>query len=406
MIKLSTKGLLKHQKEFFMSEDPFLALVGGFGCGKTHSIIAKTLKNQLKYINKKGRDNGWAIYPKMSLGKELFIPHFIEKLEDCGIKYNFNKTESIITTVYGSIKLYSMEKPQRIVGSELTYCFFDEFDTGLEKNVMEAYLKAVGRMRGSEKAQVYIVTTPEGFKSTYKLFVEQNTGDKKLIRAKTTDNHHLPKSYIEKLKSQYDEKLLAQYLNGEFVNMKGFSAYYSFDRDKNIENISKQNNFILVGMDFNVNPMTAVCGNIVDGKLYIFKEYYLKNSNTYEMVDLIKRDFPNCTIEVNPDMTGIKRSTSSMGRTDIDIIRAAGFRVKGSINPLVKDRLNTVNNILEKGNLIIDKSCKFLIRDLEQVTLDDNGRLDGSNKDLTHISDALGYLANNYFYNKKPSWKG
>ena len=52
-----------------------------------------------------------------------------------------------------------------------------------------------------------------------------------------------------------------------------------------------------------------------------------------------------------------------------------------------------MNNNLSKGNLIIDPSCKHLIRDLEQVVNKEGTReIDKtSNSELSHISDALGY---------------
>ena len=60
-------------------------------------------------------------------------------------------------------------------------------------------------------------------------------------------------------------------------------------------------------------------------------------------------------------------------------------------NPAVVDRVNAVNRALD-GNLIIDPKCKALIEDLEKVVNKQGTReIDKSNKDLTHMSDALGY---------------
>ena len=60
-------------------------------------------------------------------------------------------------------------------------------------------------------------------------------------------------------------------------------------------------------------------------------------------------------------------------------------------NPPVVDRVNLVNKMME--SLIVDPSCKIMIRDFDQVTNKPNTReIDkGSNKELSHISDALGY---------------
>ena len=52
-----------------------------------------------------------------------------------------------------------------------------------------------------------------------------------------------------------------------------------------------------------------------------------------------------------------------------------------------------MNNNLAKGNMVIDPKCKGLIRDLEQVVNKEGTRdIDKTtNKELTHLSDALGY---------------
>ena len=74
------------------------------------------------------------------------------------------------------------------------------------------------------------------------------------------------------------------------------------------------------------------------------------------------------------------------------------------INPRVVNRVNAVNNNLSKGNVLIDKSCKMLIGDLEKVTNKEGTRdIDKSNKELTHMSDAFGYGIDWEFPVIKPS---
>lgn len=405
-IILSTGNYLKHQKDFFDSKSDKKALVAGFGAGKTFIFLRETLKNHLLRKNEQGVSNGWVIYPTLGLADELFIEPFCLLLDSAKIKYYFNSTKRLFITAYGRVKVFTMETPARMVGSELTYAGIDEFDIVNTERGMAVYNKIIARLRGCENAKLYITTTPEGFRATHRVFVEQDTDEKALFKAKTKNNPYLPKSYIKALEAQYDSKLLSQYMDGEFVNLNGATAYYMFSRD-NVADYKRKGGTILVGMDFNVNPMTAVIGEFADGVLNIFDEIYLKNSNTFEMCQEIKNRYPNDSLIVYPDMTGVKRSTSSqLGVTDINILIKEGFKVKGNKNPLVRDRLNMVNAGFESSKILIDKSCKRLINDLEKVITDETGRLDGSNKDLTHISDALGYLTFNLLGNDRPSWKG
>ena len=90
-----------------------------------------------------------------------------------------------------------MQKAQRIVGSELTFIGFDEFDIESYKNCDTAFKKAIGRMRGSEECEIYIVSSPEGYHYLYKIFVEDDNEDRFFVRGKTTDNTYLPKNYIK-----------------------------------------------------------------------------------------------------------------------------------------------------------------------------------------------------------------
>ena len=80
----------------------------------------------------------------------------------------------------------------------------------------------------------------------------------------------------------------------------------------------------------------------------------------------------------------------------------------GNKNPLVINRVNSVNSMLEgnqlEPNIIIDPRCQDLINDLEKVVNKPNTRiLDKSNTKLPHSSDALGYLVSYLFPIVKPT---
>ena len=67
-------------------------------------------------------------------------------------------------------------------------------------------------------------------------------------------------------------------------------------------------------------------------------------------------------------------------------------------NPPVRGRINLMNASLQSADggsrLFVDRKCRRVIRDLEQVAYKpDSGVVDkDSQPDLTHLSDALGYL--------------
>ena len=389
-----------HQWEFLKSKKQINAYVGGFGSGKTYSFLHKTFINHITRKNKDGISNGWIIYPTYSLAEEVFVPPFLDILENKGIPYDYNVSKHTIKTAYGNIKIFQMVKPQSIVGVSLSYCGFDEFDISSHKYCETAFNKALGRMRDCENPEIYICTTPEGMKYTYTLMVEKADNNKFLVRGKTSDNVYLPKSYLKLLEENYDKKLLKAYRDGEFVNLQQGQTYYQFDRNSNVGEVEyNRGKPVRYGIDFNADPECAVLFQLYEQQppeIRVFDCIALSHSGsgdllTERMVNTIKQKYPNSEYIAYPDATGIRRGSSSMF-SDIEIIRKGGVRIKAlKSNPPVTDRVNAVNRALD-GNLLIDTKCKALIQDLEKVVNKEGTReIDKSNKDLTHMSDALGY---------------
>ena len=398
-IKLHKEDYLPHQWEFITCKKPINALVGGFGSGKTYAFLHKTFINHVTKFNNKGTSNGWVIYPTNELAEELFVEPMREIFERNGIKYQYNVQKHKFTTSYGIIKIYQLQKPQRIVGAELTYIGFDEFDVESWKNCDIAYKKAIGRMRGADNCEIYIVTSPEGFHYTHHQFVENANDSKALIHGKTTDNVYLPDAYINLLEDNYDQSMLKAYRDGQFVNISALSTYHSFERSKNVKECKYDRALpVRIGLDWNVDPMCAVLFHTYSTtpKVRVFDSISLSHQGqgdllTARMCNTIKEKYPNSKYVVYPDASGFARHTSAQ-YSDIDILKQHGFTVKvRKSNPPVVNRVNSVNRMLE-GNILIDPRCKALIQDLEKVTNKQGSRdIDKSNKLLTHMTDALGY---------------
>src|SRR6056300_1501622 len=119
-----------HQWKFLTCESQIKALVSGFGAGKTHIFLRECLKQHI--TNKRDSDGlsaGWVLYPTLDLAQDLFIDDFKLLLEKQNIPYQFSVKHNKFKTAYGSIRIYTLEKPERMVGSNLTWCGIDEFDT-------------------------------------------------------------------------------------------------------------------------------------------------------------------------------------------------------------------------------------------------------------------------------------
>ena len=412
---LYQEDYLPHQWSFLTSKKPIVGLVGGLGCGKTYSLLSLCFINHISRRNSKDVSNGWVIYPTYELAEELFVEPMREIFERNGINYTYNVQKHKFKTPYGKIKVYQLQKAQRIVGSELTYILFDEFDIESWKNCDIAFKKAIGRMRGSENCQIAIVTTPEGFHYTHHIFCEEDNDNKELIHGKTTDNPYLPDAYVELLEANYDKRMLQAYRDGKFVNIQNETTYM-FERSKNVKKCEyNRSEPIHIGLDFNVHPFACVLAHIYPSspKIQVFDTISLSHAGqgdllTQRMADTIKSKYPNENYIIYPDASSRQRATSS-AFSDFDILKMNGFQIRmGNKNPLVVNRVNSVNKMLEgnqlQPNIIIDPRCKDLILDLEKVTNKPNTRiLDKSNTLLTHSSDALGYLVSYCFPILRPT---
>ena len=399
-----------HQWKFLTSKKQINAYVGGFGSGKTYSFIRKTFINHITRKNSEGVSNGWIIYPTYSLAQDVFIPPFLKLLEDKGIKYDYNVSKNTIKTIYGNIRIFQMIKPDKIVGVSLSYCGFDEFDVSSYRYCETAFNKALGRMRDCDNPEIYITTTPEGYKYTYTLMVEKADDNKLLVRGKTKDNFYLPKGYLKLLEENYDKNLLKAYSEGQFVNLQQGSTY-QFNRTTNVQPVQyDRSKPIRVAIDWNVDPEACVLAQVYEQQpqVRVFDCIALTHSGsgdllTERMVNEIKRKYPNSEYIAYPDATGHKRGSSAMF-SDIDLLIKGGFKVKAlKTNPRVIDRVNAVNKSLD-GNIIIDPRCKGLIEDFEKTCNKEGTReIDKSNKALTHFTDAFGYFIYWEFPTIKPT---
>jgi len=217
-----------------------------------------------------------------------------------------------------------------------------------------------------------------------------NRKDYVSIRMNPMDNlENIDEDYLQILEEMPEDKR-ERFLLGLYSDADDGQVYYEFDRDIHVKSVKRMPGSVLIGMDFNVHPMTSIQCSMVNNCFHIFDEVYQENSDTPKMMsELSKRGYAGGY--VYPDSTGKNRKTS--GFTDFQIIKDAGFTIKGVTNPFVNDRVNNINRLLKAGRIIIDPKCRKLINDLEKVAWKDN-KLDqkGENAMLTHISDCLGYL--------------
>lgn len=392
---MTSLGLLPAQQEMIKSKALYTCFVGGYGSGKSQSLVSNAIRDAAE--NPSSKVGIFA--PTYDLLRLILIPRLQETLDYLGIDYVYNKTESTFHCQgIADFICRSLDNPQRIVGFEVVSSHIDELDTLPEDKAKDAWQKVMARTRAVSndgKNKVFAYTTPEGLGFCYKQWAKNTDKNYRIVRAKTRDNPFLPKGYVENLEASYPAALIKAYLDGEFCNLTEGLVYYNYDRKLNeaIAKFHQSNLPIRVGMDFNVGKMCAVAGIYHNGYIYVLDEL-VNVYDTPQMITRIKNRWGNNCI-IYPDASGDSRSTAT-SKTDIALLKEH-FKVKAPRkNPEVRDRVNTIIgafcNAKKERRLKVDLNCVNLVEALENQSYNQKTGQPDKSKGFDHINDALGYL--------------
>ena len=284
----------------------------------------------------------------------------------------------------------------------------------------EAWPEVLRPALSDRQGRALFVGTPKGYNHFYELFDRaRQDPDWAVFQHTTEEGGNVSAGELAAAAREMDERTYRQEFQATFETLGSGRVYYAFEREGNVKPIKFNPRLPLYWtLDFNVNPMCSLLVQKQGEDLMVLDELVLPDSNSWkvceEFIERIRKlpdDTPRpMNLYLYGDSTGQGRSTTS-SRTDWQIVRefcgryADAFRTAlrvPSVNPPVRDRVNTVNarlqNYLGERHLFIDPRCKTLIKDLERVTWrqDPHGNmlsdLDKSDPMLTHASDALGYL--------------
>lgn len=373
----------------------------------------KTLIGRRKLLNRSLRNVGRYFHgaPTHKQAKDIFWDRV--KADTNLLRYYKSETELIVKLYNGSeIHVVGLDKPERIEGQPWHGCHITEF--GNLKG-MEAWNSNIRPVLSDTNGWALLDGVPEGRNFYYDIALRACGGaipkGQKGNGAYANDGREwayyhwyssdvLSQSEIDAVKSELDDRTYRQEYEGSFESYEGL-AYKEFGKH-NLDELLQDNSGILsIGMDFNVDPMTATVGYIRNNCYFQFDEIYLNNSNTFEMRDEILQRYENPKrIVIYPDSTG-KNSESNAQKSDLQILEDAGFTViANSQNPRQKDRINNVNSFIKNRGestryFVNPKTCVKTVNDLNKRESTSDGRLDKVQEkqdQIGHISDALGYL--------------
>ena len=393
------EDLLPHQEKFCNDmQHRKLALVCGFGAGKTVGLVAKATIIAAMNIG-----NVSALFePTHAMLIDILVRTCNELFDQWQIPFSYRASPLPSFTLEfeegtHTILLRTMLTYQRLRGQNLCAVGFDEADTIPKRDAESAMNMALARLRSGNVQQFYATTTPEGHGWAFETFKKDPKPDTNLIQARTEDNKYLPEGFIESLKANYPDQLIKAYLNGEFVNLTMSAVYDRFDRNIHVCNQlpSYKNEILRCGLDFNISNTNCVIG-VRDGNKLVIIDEITKMHDTDAMAQELLRRYPNQKILVYPDASGGNRSTNASA-TDISILESYGFtNMSPRSNPPIKDRVSAVNALLKTGKgevrLAISPCCRTLIECFELQAYDERTGEPDKQNGYDHILDCIGYL--------------
>ena len=260
------------------------------------------------------------------------------------------------------------------------------------------------------------ISTPEGTASWFYdlwCYVDDPLArDWKRWSFTTIQGGNVPPEEVEAARSQLDPRTFRQEFEASFENLSGLVAVNFSDQNiQEVKDIPEAR--LLVGVDFNVDPFSAVFSVKVDEELHVFDEFNLTGGvTTWDFCDAVIEKYGlERRIIMCPDPTGAARKTAGVGVTDHAIMRKAGFTVATPKSPWkVRDKITCINTGLMDANglrrIKIHPRCKNLIKSLRTLVYEQDTGLPNKKLGVDHHFDALGYLTLMQFNLARPNKMG
>jgi len=407
-----------HQQDFHNSQALKKGLMAGFGSGKSKALACEALK--LSAINK-GLPGGVFGPTYDEVIRKVMLPEIEGMLDDLKIDYKYHgqKKELTIPLWDGKLWFFSAHDPAKLKGPTLAFAICDE--PGLYKEESWRVIFTRVREPKAKKLQYVFGGTPEGMNWVYDLLVTNADKDTYIRYASTRDNKALPDYIVEQYYEQFPKRVAKMYLEGQFVPLAEAQVYFAYNSEKHDNkqlHISKHLP-VDIGIDFNIRNMYAEVNQIV--RKDVFHTLEIPAFETKELAENIYDDLKGYyPWHLYPDASG--QYADSKGISDfkilMDVFAAKKLRAGEhffmhypAANGNVRDRTNSLNCLMENAKdeshyFMNPDKCPRAKRDYMQVSYKENSReIDkSSNRNLTHPSDAEGYMSVRKFP-VRPTWR-
>lgn len=381
--------LSKAQRLIADSPLRFRVAVCGRRFGKTH-LALRELAKFARYPNQRV----WYISPSYRMSKQILWKKLKQKLISINWVKKINETELTLELVNGSeISLKGADNYDSLRGVGLNFLVIDE----AADIAPEAWYETLRPTLSDTGGACLFLGTPKGYNWFKDLYDAGKTKKDWISFTFTTlDGGNVPEEEIDQARQDLDARTFAQEYLATFEKYSGIVAYAFGDHNIAEAPSIQTHTPLIVGMDFNTNPMSAVIMARTQMGLHAIDDIALYSSNTTEMIDEIKARYPHNPITCYPDPAGVARKTSANGNTDIRLLEQAGFTVRyHRQHAQVKDRINAANSLFHlrpdgTTRFLIDSKCKHTIKSLRNYSYKEDSQIPDKGV-YDHHFDALTY---------------
>jgi len=390
--------LSQPQKQVADDSARFKVLVTGRRFGKTTLAI-----RELCYIARMPGRVCWFVTNSYRQAKQIAWIKLKEVLHNLRWIKAVNEAELTVFLKNGSrICLRGADNPDSLRGVGIDYLVLDEC-----ADISETAWTATLRPTLSDtKGKMLACGTPKGmnwFHDLYQRGQDPTETEWSSYLFTTIEGGWVDLDEIEQAKRDLDVKTYRQEYEATWETYSGI-IYHCFDIQHNVKNFEMPDDATVlhVGIDFNLDPMSAVVSYIKNNIVYVIDEINIWTSNTDELCQEIHNRFKNKKIFAYPDPASRQRRTSAGGRTDLSILQNAGFVCKvHNRHMAVRDRINSVNaklcNAIGIRGVIISPKCKNLLNSVAKQAYKEGTSLPDKTQGFDHMNDAFGYLIS-YLY--------
>ena len=405
------------QSRLWRSKARFKAVYAGRGSGKT-AVAKKYIVRWLPVKKPWGDVKYFYGMPTYRQAKRVAWYDIVKLVPKDWLSEPPNLSDMCIRTKFGS-ELYVMglDRPERIEGVQWDGGVIDESSDQkpgiFERNILPALMH--------KDAWCWRIGVPKRYgigANDFRDFCEKGMrheaigGTEDTIETYTwRSDSVLPPERLEWYKTILDERDYEEQLNANWQSVGG-AIFYAFDERIHVRSDIGYNPelSILVASDFNVNPMSWVLAQVVDGKVFCFDEIFLRNINTPETLNVLWKRYSEhkAGFEFYGDATSRQRRSSAAFTDYAHIARDDRYdkHVKKKVyylraNPPLIDRFSACNSIFKNAageiRCYISSKCIQLVRDLRTRAYKEETRDPNDTGDIGHMSDAFGYLISRRF---------